>query len=80
MRGAVLRHVTSQHYVFAIFSYKLNEGQCQRSRSVKIKIKTKIPYYRPLEERKKGQVTVERGGARKKGHFLSKNNLLNLRD
>ena len=47
MRAAVLRHVTSQHYVF---SYKLNEGQGQgqgqRSRSVKINIITKIPYYR----------------------------------
>ena len=61
MRGAVLRHATSQHYVF---SYKINEGQGQgqgsrsrsrsrskvkgqgqRSRSVKINIITKIPYY-----------------------------------
>ena len=52
MRGAVLPHVTSQHYVF---SYKINErssskvkGQGQRSRSVKIYIITKIPYYRGL--------------------------------
>ena len=47
MRGAVLRHVTSQHYVF---SYKLNQGQGQRSRSrsVKINIITKIPYYLSL--------------------------------
>ena len=49
MRGAVLPHVTSQHYVF---SYKINErssskvkGQGQRSRSAKINIISKIPYY-----------------------------------
>ena len=29
MRGAVLRHVTSQHYVF---SHNLNQGQGQRSK------------------------------------------------
>ena len=49
------------------------KGQGQRSRSeAKIIIKPKIPYYRPLEERKSGQVTIELRGAQKKGHFLSK--------
>ena len=46
------------------------QGQCQRS--VKINIKSKIPYYRPLEERKSGQRMVERGGAQKKVIFLGK--------
>ena len=56
MRGAVLPHVTSQHYVF---SYKINEGQGQRSSSVEINIITKIPYYRPLEEREKLRLNEE---------------------
>ena len=50
IRGAVLRHVTSQHYVFLqFFLTKINDGQGQRSRS-KVKVsqnqyKSKIPYY-----------------------------------
>ena len=55
---------------FAIFSYKINEGQGQGSRSkVKVRLnqyKSKIPY---LEERKSGQHMVERGGAQKKVIF-----------
>ena len=35
------------------------KGQGQRSRSVKIYIINKIPYYRPLEERKKLRLNEE---------------------
>ena len=52
------------------------KGRCQRSRLVQINIKSKMPNYRPLEERKSGQRMVERGGARKKCHFLRQSYLI----
>ena len=77
IRGAVLRHMTSQHRFLQFFLTKINDGhgqgQSQRSRS-KVKLsqnqyKSKIPYYR---EEKRSSYGWEGRRAKKRSFFWAK--------